>query len=328
MVPQGSHKDEGLASIPCQCKMHEGLYIFIHVGLQRSHKYICIHIVHSDEENKYTPDTYKATKEEKEEAVSALAKYDLLTDYADRERFLKDFEENGSGGGKDSLKFASNFKKSLEVNDTTELLQVEGYYTPGEILSFNGSSLANFKNVQDALSDVDHLVKKNMQAHGWTEEDHPPEIDEVKPEYSRYFYVKGKGKETSWKQTQSKKLEGQANLKNLAQLQQGCKFMEGLGFPEDEKEAGATIENVKYSLLMKEIEQCRSEAKKLQSWHQPFTMLKAQMTHKASKDENYNAFKTEIHDLIKEQDDFLSELYVWMQECESLDKALVTACVC
>ena len=76
---------------------------------------------------------------------------------------------------------------------------------------------------------------------------------------------------------------------------------------------------------MKEIEQCRSEAKKLQSWHQPFTMLKAQMTHKASKDENYNAFKTEIHDLIKEQDDFLSEIYVWMQECESLDKAEVTA---
>ena len=66
------------------------------------------------------------TREEKEEASSALAKYDLLTDYADRERFLKDFEENGSGGGKDSLKFASSFKKSLEVNDTTELLQVEG----------------------------------------------------------------------------------------------------------------------------------------------------------------------------------------------------------
>ena len=67
------------------------------------------------------------------------------------------------------MKFASSFKKSLEVNDTTELLQVEGYYTPGEILVFNGSSLSNFKNVQDAISDVDHLVKKNMEAHGWTE---------------------------------------------------------------------------------------------------------------------------------------------------------------
>ena len=92
MVPQGSHKDEVLAKIPWQCKMPQGLYIFIHVGFQRSHKYICIHIVHSDEENKYTPDTYKATKEEKEEASGALAKYDLLTEHADRERFLKHFE--------------------------------------------------------------------------------------------------------------------------------------------------------------------------------------------------------------------------------------------
>ena len=49
------------------------------------------------------------------------------------------------------------------------------------------------------------------------------------------------------------------------------------------------------------------------------------MTVKASKDVNYIAFKTEIHDIMKEQDDFLSELYVWMQECESLDKAEVTA---
>ena len=53
-------------------------------------------------------------------------------------------------------------------------------------------------------------------------------------------------------------------------------------------------------------------------------MLKAQMTVKASKDVNYTAFKTEIETLIKEQDDFLSELYVWMQESENLDKAEVT----
>ena len=49
------------------------------------------------------------------------------------------------------------------------------------------------------------------------------------------------------------------------------------------------------------------------------------MTVKASKDVNYTAFKTEIHDIMKEQDDFLSELYVWMQQCESLDKAEVTS---
>lgn len=50
-------------------------------------------------------------------------------------------------------------------------------------------------------------------------------------------------------------------------------------------------------------------------------MLKAHMTIKASKEPQYTTFTTEIETLIKEQDDFLSELYVWMQECESLDKA-------
>ena len=100
-------------------------------------------------------------------------------------------------------------------------------------------------------------MKKNSEANGWSMEDHPPQIDAVKPEYSKYWFVKGKCKETQWTQTQNKKIEGEAALKNLEQVQSGCKFMECLGFP-DEKKVLATIENVKYSLLMKEIEQCRS----------------------------------------------------------------------
>ena len=201
----------------------------------------------------------KATKEEKEEATRALAKYDILTDHEERQRFLKDFEDHGSGSGKDALKFVNSFKKSLECSDTTTLGQVEDYYTVGEILTMNGNSLSNFKKISDAVSDAEYLVKKSAELHGWKEEDHPPQRDDVKPEYSRYWYVKGKGKETSWNQTQSKKLEGDAGLKNMAQLQIGCRFMEGVGLPdEDENTTGAIIENVKYSLLMKEIEQCKS----------------------------------------------------------------------
>ena len=200
----------------------------------------------------------QATKEEREEAARALAKYDILTDHEERQRFLKDFEEHGEGKGKDSLKFVSSFKKSLEYNDCTVLGQVENYYTVGEILTMNGNSLANFKTISAAVSDCEYLVKRSAELHGWKEEDHPPQRDDVKPEYSRYWYVKGKGKETSWTQTQSKKLEGDAGLKNLAQLRTGCKFMEMLGFQEEEKASGAIIENVKYSLLMKEIDQCKS----------------------------------------------------------------------
>ena len=63
----------------------------------------------------------------------------------------------------------------------------------------------------------------------------------------------------------------------------------------------------------------------MQHWHQPFSVLRAQMTVKASKDSNYNSFKDELQLLIQEQDAFLAELYVWIQECEALDKAQVTS---
>ena len=123
----------------------------------------------------------------------------------------------------------------------------------------NGNSLANFKTMSAAVSDCEYLVKRSAELHGWKEEDHPPQMDEVKPEYSRYWYVKGKGKETSWTQNQSKKLEGDAALKGLAQLQTACKAMEILGWCEEPAAAsGAIIENVKYSLLMKEIELLKS----------------------------------------------------------------------
>ena len=202
----------------------------------------------------------QATKEERDEAVRALAKCDILTDHEERQRFLKDFEEHGSGQGKDSLKFVSSFQKSLEYNDDVKLGQVENYYTVGEILAMNGNSLANFKTILAAVQDCEYLVQKSMELHGWKEEDHPPQKDELKPEYSRYWYVKGKGKETSWTQTQSKKLTGDAALKGLAQLQSACKAMEMLGWSEDPAAAasGAIIENVKYSLLMKEIELLKS----------------------------------------------------------------------
>ena len=72
----------------------------------------------------------------------------------------------------------------------------------------------------------------------------------------------------------------------------------------------------------------RSEVKRLQQWHQPFTVLRAQMIVKASKDPNYNTFKDDLQLLIQEQDAFLAELYVWIQECEALDKAQVTSFFC
>ena len=84
-------------------------------------------------------------------------------------------------------------------------------------------------------------------------------LDEVKPEYSKYWYAKGMGKETTWEQKQNKKLEGEANLKNVGQLQKALGFMECLGYQEEEgASSSAQIENVKYTLLMKQLEHCKS----------------------------------------------------------------------
>ena len=63
----------------------------------------------------------------------------------------------------------------------------------------------------------------------------------------------------------------------------------------------------------------------MQQWHQPFSELRARMTVKACMDPNYKTFKDELEVLPKEQDAFLTELYVWMQECAALPKAEVTS---
>ena len=61
------------------------------------------------------------------------------------------------------MKFASNFNKSLEFNDTTTLKQVEDYYSPGAIWIFKGTSLLNFKSVTEAVQDAEYLVKRTWK---------------------------------------------------------------------------------------------------------------------------------------------------------------------
>ena len=183
----------------------------------------------------------------------ALSKYEALTDNDSRQSFLKRFQENGAGHGKESLKFASTFGMSLTHTDETVLGHTEDYYSVGQILAYEGQSLANFPDKAEALSDVKYLVAKNMKLHSWDEADHPPDMDAVKPEYSKFWYVKGKGKETTWKQVEQIQLSGEANLKNAKQLTEGSKFMEGLGF-QGELGNAPEVENVKFNLVMKELE--------------------------------------------------------------------------
>ena len=194
----------------------------------------------------------KATDEQKKEAAAALAKYDMLADNVSRQRFVKQFAEGGAGQGKDCLKFAQTFNMSLIHEDKTTVQQNEDYFTVGQILEYEGQSMSSFPDKGLAVADVQYLVAKNAKLHGWEEAEHPPDMDEVKPEYSRFWYVKSKGKTTTWSQLETKKLEGEASLKSAKQLEDGCKFLEGLGFQPHE--TIPAIANVKHDLMVKELE--------------------------------------------------------------------------
>jgi hypothetical protein len=187
--------------------------------------------------------------------MEALNKYDNLICPDAKKRFLGAFIEAGSGMGKDSLKFAFEFKGELTHQDETVIATTTNMLTPGEILALNGQSFQQFETLQEALDDAKYLVAKNMAQYGWTEEEHPPEIDAVMPKYSKYNYIKGGGKVESWKQLQSKSLSGDTTLKDVKQLQDSMGFMEGLGY---ETGSSLQVENAKASPLLKDVECLRT----------------------------------------------------------------------
>ena len=66
----------------------------------------------------------------------------------------------------------------------------------------------------------------------------------------------------------------------------------------------------------------------MQQWRQPFSMLKAQMIVKANQKGAYVTFKIEIENLMKEQDDFLNEIYMFIGTSEALDQDQDTLYIC
>ena len=173
----------------------------------------------------------------------------MLTSKGERDTFLKMFVQ--SGRSKSDLKFAFSFQGSLQHQDVTAVSCNEDYFNATQILSMNGRQLSEFKDVKEAMKDVDYLVQRNMKENGWTEEDHPHQLDKTKPEYSKFWFVKSGGKTTTWQQVQEKKLVGDGDVKDVAQLKDGFQFMEGLGW---EEESATTITNVKYDEMAKGLE--------------------------------------------------------------------------
>ena len=57
----------------------------------------------------------KATPAEKQAAIQAFEKYDLLTNHEERQHFLSQFDSNGGGIGPNALKFVSTFKRAWSL---------------------------------------------------------------------------------------------------------------------------------------------------------------------------------------------------------------------
>ena len=199
----------------------------------------------------------QATQEEKDLAAAALAKYDQLGDNPDRHRFIGMFKQQTLGkAGASGLKWVMSFSASLTHKDITSVGQVSDYMTPGQILTHNGRSFKDFESTEAALEDVMYLVKKSQLTHGYTEKDHPPVIDQTKPEYSQHWYIKSEGKRELWQQEATKRLDCDGGImKSIGQMEQGMLFLEGTGFQAG---SSVTIENPKHALLTKEIDALKS----------------------------------------------------------------------
>ena len=65
----------------------------------------------------------------REEAQGVLDVYESLGDPERKAEFLRDFETNGGGKGKDALKFAATFKKTAESDKTVDVSVVDNYCT-------------------------------------------------------------------------------------------------------------------------------------------------------------------------------------------------------
>jgi hypothetical protein len=144
----------------------------------------------------------------------------------------------------------------LEVvhTDNTKVGSQEDYYPAGTILKAFGMNCKDFESDADLLKAVRHLCEKNKEEHGY---DYPEKIDEDYAMFSRFWYVWSLGKEQTNVGSVQKKLEGDAELKDMKALTQAKVFMEGLGFDGTDPLAGSSsvkIENVKWAKLSSMIE--------------------------------------------------------------------------
>ena len=166
-------------------------------------------------------------------------------------RFLDLFQDN-KNLGKDALKFAKTFSIGVQHNDVTTVGTKEDYFPMDQILAGYGQRLKDFTNESDALDAVRHLCAKNRAEHHYEEK--PEMLDEKYRTFNRFWFVMSMGKTQEHKQTVSKNLDQQVDLKNLAQLEEAKLFMEGMGLTTEKPTSSVQVEHTKADGLEKKNE--------------------------------------------------------------------------
>ena len=144
------------------------------------------------------------------------------------------------------------------AEDKTEVGSNEDYLPAGKILQEHGISWNDFKEPEEALERVKHLRARNSKEHGY--EPKAEVIDDVYPEFSKFFFCFSLGKTQTHLGSQKKELSGSSNLEDMKQLENAKAFFEGLGFDGDGAEAESTvkIQNAKYQELKKELDAAKT----------------------------------------------------------------------
>ena len=134
----------------------------------------------------------------------------------------------------------------VTAEDTTEVGSNEDYFPAGKILQEHGFKWKDFKDSEEALERVRHLCARNQNDYGY--EPKAEMIDDVYPEFSKFFFCFSLGKKQLHLGSQNKELSGSSGLKDIKQLEQAKAFFEGLGFDGDgaAEESTVKIENAKY----------------------------------------------------------------------------------
>jgi hypothetical protein len=157
------------------------------------------------------------------------------------------------------LKFAVTFTQKLEYQNTAATGSHEGYKSVGDILGIFGRTIDQFAHHTLAIADVQYLVKRNAAEFSWIEAEHPAKMDSDKPIYSSFWWVSDLGKKNQQIQKEIKTLAGEAEVKNLAALDQTMGFMEGIGLGVlAPPETAITIANAHYAELGKKVANLKS----------------------------------------------------------------------